>query len=163
MNEMFPLNTGITELRSLIKLAKDNGNSIVLSKVAEETKKGIDVLLPLVDACRMLGLCSVSEGSIHLTEYGVNLTAGNMRNELSRQLAKTEPFKHVLEIVGLQKRITTGKLADLLSGAGITLYTEKSVDAELLKTLLLKWAVRLRMLSYDTNTDTWSIPTKPAK
>ncbi len=158
MNEMFPLNTGITELRSLIKLAKDNGNSIELSKVAEETKKGIDVLLPLVDACRMLGLCTVNEGSIQLTEYGINLTAGNMRNELSRQLSKIEPFKHVLEIVGLQKRVSTSKLADLLSGAGITLYTEKSVDAELLKMLLLKWAVRLRMLSYDVSNDTWSIP-----
>lgn len=158
MNEMFPLNTGITELRSLIKLAKDNGNSIELSKVAEETKKGIDILLPLVDACRMLGLCTVSEGSIQLTEYGINLTTGNMRNELSRQLAKIEPFKHVLEIVGLQRHVGTGRLTELLSGAGITLYAEKSVDAELLKALLLKWAIRLRMLSYNIRTDTWSIP-----
>jgi hypothetical protein len=158
MNEMFPLNTGITELRSLIKLAKENGNSIELSKVAEETKKGIDVLLPLVDACRMLGLCTVNEGAIQLTEYGINLTTGNMRNELSRQLGKIEPFKHVLEIVGLQRRISTGRLAELLSGAGITLYTEKAVDAELLKTLLLKWAVRLRMLSYDVRNDAWTIP-----
>ena len=58
----------------------------------------------------------------------------------------------------MQRRISTGRLAELLSGAGITLYTEKAVDAELLKSLLLRWAVRLRMLSYDVRNDTWTIP-----
>ena len=153
--EMFPLDAGISELRGIVKLVKENGNAIGVSKLAKETRKEIDALLPLIDACRMLGICTVRDGSIKLTNSGLSLTARNMREKLSKELVRIEPFKSSLTIVKFKKKITTTRLSEILGRNGIMLYSEKATNSELLKGLLLKWAVRLRLLSYNQETDEW--------
>jgi hypothetical protein len=155
--ELFPLGAGISELRGIIKLTKDNGNAIEISRLATETRKGIDVLLPLIDACRILGLCTVKGGSMKLTASGLRLTAGNMRAILSKRLADIEPFKRSFAVIGSHKRLTTVRLSELLGRDGIILYSEKATNVELLKGLLLKWAVRLNLSSYNPKTDEWSL------
>lgn len=155
--ELFPLNAGISELRGLIKLIKDNGSAIEISELAKEAETEIDALLPLIDACRLLGLCRVSDGSIKLTDPGVNLTMRNVHDVLKKSLVQIEPFKSSFAILNAEKSVTTERLSELLGNAGITLYTEKVMNAELLKKLLLKWCVRLKLFAYDPKADEWSI------
>ena len=157
MEAFFPLNAGISELRCIIKLAKDNGNAIVISKLAKETKRGIDVLLPHIDAGRLLGICTVEKGVITLTSFGTSLTTSNIHKALKTRLARIEPFKSSLGIIKSQKSITTKKLSAELEKEGIMLYSEKSMNEEVLKALFLKWAVRLKLFSYDPKSDAWQI------
>lgn len=155
--ELFPLNTGVSELRGLVKLIKDNGNAIEISQLARETKRQIDALLPIIDACRLLGLCTIKGGAVELTDSGINLTGRNMRDTLSKSLVRIEPFKSSFSILKSQRNATTGRLSERLRGGGIMLYSERVVNAELLKRLLLEWAVRLGVLSYNPKNDAWYI------
>lgn len=156
--DTFPSNTGISEVRGIVKLAKDNGNSIDISKLAKETKRGIDVLLPAIDACRLFGICAVSGGVVTLTAMGKSLTtATKLQSEMKRRLAMMEPFRSAIEIISSKKNISTEGLSEALKGRGITLYAEKSMNADMVRALMLKWAVRLKLLSYDLKSDSWSL------
>ena len=151
------MNTGISEVRGIIKLAKDNGNSVEVSKLARETKRGIDILLPAIDACKLLGICAVSGGVVKLTNMGKSLTMLELQAEMKRRLARMEPFKSAIEAVKSEKNVTTKRLSEALKRKGITLYAERSMNDEMLKALMLKWAVRLGLFSYDPKSDSWHV------
>ena len=155
MEALFPLDAGISEMRGIIKLTADNGNTVGISKLAKETKRGIDLLLPIIDACRLLGICTVKGGVVTLTNFGKSLTTPDIQKELAKKLARIEPFKSSLCIIRSQGGISTKRLSEVLKRKGITLYTERSMNEEMLKNLLLKWAVRSKLLSYDQKSESW--------
>jgi hypothetical protein len=144
----FPANVGISEIRGIIEIVKDNGGSLSLSRLAEESEGEIDKLLPLIDAAEMLGLCTVENGVITITQVGRSLTMHNSSKIIGNALKEIEPFKTVLERLA-QGEATTHDLAELLKGKGITLHGDEITNESMLSNMLLKWGVRTKLIIYD--------------
>jgi hypothetical protein len=154
--KLFPLDTGVSQIRGIIEIIKDDNNSIEMSKLAEETNDEIDDLFPLIDTCVLLKLCTVKEGVVKLTKSGMNLATNNTRLVFAKALDKVEPFKSALIEIGKKKEISTQDLARALYKKGILYNSDEITNTELLKNLLLKWGVSNKLLIYNNDSDMWT-------
>ena len=73
MEGMFPLGTGVSRVRAIIGMLKQRGGSMSMSELAEESEEDIDDLLPLIDACKLLGLATIRKSTLQLTDKGRKL------------------------------------------------------------------------------------------
>jgi len=158
MDEMgqFPIGAGITELRGVLKILKENEGALSLAKLADESEEEIDKLLPLLDAGELLGLLEVKNGIVRLTEEGKRLGLGNITNMLSKRLKEIEPFKSVIDILS-KKSLNTEEIAEELKSRDIILNADDITNVEILRNLLIKWGVRTKLLAYNKDSDSWSI------
>ena len=158
MDEMgqFPIGAGITELRGVLKILKENEGALSLAKLADESEEEIDKLLPLLDAGELLGLLEVKNGIVRLTEEGKRLGLGNITNILSKRLKEIEPFKSVIDILS-KKSLNTEEIAEELKSRDIILNADDITNVEILRNLLIKWGVRTKLLAYNKDSDSWSI------
>jgi hypothetical protein len=152
---LFPLNTGVSEIRGIVEIIKDNGRMIEMSKLAEETNDDIDDLFPLIDTCVMLRLCTISKGVVKLTKSGSELASHNTKELFSKALRKVEPFKSAMAMVG-REGLTTKELASKLGKKGVSFHPDDITNRELLKNLLVKWGVTNNLFHYDGSIDLWS-------
>ena len=155
MVRLFPLNTGVSQIRGIIEIIKDSGGKIAVSSLSKETNDDIDDLFPLLDTCSILGLCTISKGTVKLTKSGSELASYNTRELFARALQKVEPFRSTLTLIDKSK-LSTPELASSLSKKRISFHGDAITNRELLKSLLLKWGVINHLLSYDPDTDLWS-------
>ena len=158
MDEMgqFPIGAGITELRGVLKILKENEGALSLAKLADESEEEIDKLLPLLDAGELLGLLEVKNGIVRLSEEGKRLGLGNITNMLSKRLKEIEPFKSVIDILS-KKSLNTEEIAEELKSRDIILNADDITNVEILRNLLIKWGVRTKLLAYNKDSDSWSI------
>jgi len=158
MDEMgqFPIGAGITELRGVLKILKENEGALSLAKLADESEEEIDKLLPLLDAGELLGLLEVKNGIVRLTEEGKRLGLGNITNILSKRLKEIEPFKSVIDILS-KKSLNTEEIAEELKSRDIILNADDITNVEILRNFLIKWGVRTKLLAYNKDSDSWSI------
>ncbi len=155
---MFPVNAGISELRGVVLIIKEAGGSISISQLDDESELDIDSLLPLVEACKMLGLATVADGIITLTSEGQQLSMKNFADMVSKRLASIEPFSSAISVLRASNRaLQTSELASLLLSRGIMLHGDFETGRLLLKSMLLKWAVRTELLDYNAEADSWSL------
>ena len=63
-------NASVGGLAGLVEIVYANGGRIGLADLAEELNFEIDDLLPLVDAADMLGLVTIADGELNLTDIG---------------------------------------------------------------------------------------------
>ncbi|MGC8478321.1 MAG: AAA-associated domain-containing protein [Candidatus Micrarchaeia archaeon] len=155
MSNLFPAEAGITQMRGVLKLVKDNGDSMGIAELADEAEEEIDDLFPILDACKILGLAKVEDGKVKLTEDGKKLNLKNMQKIIKGPLCEAEPFKTVLMAAKIEGSVTTEKLADILKENNLAFYSDKLKYMEQLRKLLVKWAVRLKILVYDQENDSW--------
>ncbi|MGC8776743.1 MAG: AAA-associated domain-containing protein [Candidatus Micrarchaeia archaeon] len=151
----FPIGVGITELRGVLEILKENRGALSLAKLAEESEKEIDVLLPLLDAGELLGLLEIKEGVVKLTEEGKKLKLGNIAATLSRKLKEIEPFSTIIEFLK-EKDLTTSEIAEGLKSRDIILNPDDATNIELLRNMLIKWGIRTKLFSYNRDSDLWS-------
>lgn len=154
--KLFPLDTGVSQIRGIIEIIKDNKGSIDMSELAQETNDEIDDLFPLIDTCVLLKLCTVKEGAVKLTKSGSNLATHNTREVFAKALNKVEPFKSAMAVITKNKEISTQDLAQALYKKGILYNSDEITNTELLKNLLLKWGVRNKLFSFNNDSDVWS-------
>ena len=152
----FPIGVGITELRGVLEILKENGGALSLAKLADESEEEIDKLLPLLDAGELLGLCKVKNGVARLTEEGKKLKLSNITSMLSKKLKEIEPFNSVIDILS-KKSLNTEEIAEELKSRNIILNADDTTNVELLRNLLIKWGVRTKLLAYNKDSDSWSI------
>jgi NitT/TauT family transport system ATP-binding protein len=157
MPNLFPMEAGITQMRGVLKIVKDNGGSMGIAELADEAEEEIDDLFPILDACQLLNLAKVDGGKIKLTESGKELSLKNMQKIIKEPLMEIEPFKTVLLAVKVDGHITTDKLTEVLKENNLAFYSSKHKFMEQLRRLLVKWAVRLNMLKYEQESDSWSL------
>jgi len=157
MPNLFPMEAGITQMRGVLKIVKDNGGSMGIAELADEAEEEIDDLFPILDACQLLNLAKVDGGKIKLTESGKELSLENMQKIIKEPLMEIEPFKTVLLAVKVDGHITTDKLTEVLKENNLAFYSSKHKFMEQLRRLLVKWAVRLNMLKYEQESDSWSL------
>lgn len=154
--KLFPLNTGVSQIRGIIEIIKDNKNTIDVSKLSEQINEEIDDLFPLIDTCVLLKLCNVKDGAVRLTKSGKELATHNTREVFAKALLKVEPFKTTISILKRGKELSTQELSRALYKKGIFFNTDEITNMELLKNLLLKWGVRTKLFTYNYDSDMWS-------
>jgi len=152
----FPIGVGITELRGVLEIMKENGGALSLAKLADESEEEIDKLLPLLDAGELLGLCEVKNGIAKLTEEGKKLKLSNITSMLSKKLKEIEPFNSIIDILS-KKSLNTEEIAEELKSRNIILNADDTTNVEILRNLLIKWGVRTKLLAYNKDSDSWSI------
>lgn len=154
--KLFPLSTGVSQIRGIVEIIKDNKNTIEVSKLAEQTNEEIDDLFPLIDTCVLLKLCIVKNGVVKLTKAGANLATHNTQQVFAKALDKVEPFKTTTVLLKRKREISTQDLSRALTKKGILFNTDEITNIELLKNLLLKWGVRNKLFTYNYDSDMWS-------
>ena len=155
MDGMFPLGPGISRVRGIVSIVKQNNGHIGISKLAEEAEEDIDDLLPLIEACKLLGFAEVDETEVKLTDKGSKLTFSNFSKLISEGLIDIEPFKSSVKIMDGRK-VSTRELFGTLRSRGIMLHSDEPMNDILLKKLLIRWGVRSKLLNYDQEKDLWS-------
>ena len=156
MEGLFPQGTGISRVRATVNLIKKNKGNIEMSKLAEESDEDIDDLLPIIEACKMLGFVVVSDSKLRLTERGSRLTFSNFSKLIREGLEEAEPFKSAIKILD-QKEISTRELFSTLRGKRIMYHGDEGINDLLLRKVFIRWGVRSELLSYNTEKDTWAI------
>ncbi len=154
--EMFPSNTGISEVRGVVKLIKDSrGHSLPLYVLSQESSWNIAQLLPTIEACKMLGFTALRNGSIRLTKNGERLQEGNFQGLIRSYITRAEPFKTVIAALSKQDNMTTHELSVYLRHKNIAFMHSHAGNEEMLRHTLLKWAVRCQVLGYNVHSDRW--------
>ncbi len=156
--KLFPLSTGVSQIRGIIEIIKDAKGRIEMSKLAEEANEEIDDLFPLIDTCTLLKLCTVKDGVVRLTKSGNGLAMHNTAEIMGRALKRIEPFRSAISQMNKKGGISTHDLERGLYRKGIFFNSDEITNTELLKNLLLKWGIRNRLFSYDPGSDMWSRP-----
>ena len=68
-----------------------------------------------------------------------------------------EPFKTVVVALRVENNVSTKKLLEVLGGSGILFFSDQRKSEEALRKILLKWGVRVKLLYYDQETDSWKL------
>ena len=157
MPNLFPVDAGITQMRGALKIVKDNGGSMGLAELADEAEEKIDDLFPVLDACKLLKFAEVKDGKVQLTKEGIGLNLSNMQKVIKEKLAEIEPFKTVVVALRVENNVSTKKLLEVLGGSGILFFSDQRKSEEALRKILLKWGVRVKLLYYDQETDSWKL------
>ncbi len=155
MNSLFPSDVGMSHVRGVVKIIKENKGNISISKLAEESEEDVDDLLPLIDACRLLGLVKVTRSRLKLTEKGETIIKGSTRAIIRQSLPGIEPFKSVIKALEGGSKSTSELLEYLKEKELLTEKTE--TENEKLVTMLLTWGVRSKLLSYDEEDERWML------
>lgn len=155
MASLFPSDVGMSHVRGVVKIIKENGGKVSISKLAEESEEDVDDLLPLIESCKMLGFVKVARSDIKITAKGESLMKGSARAIIRESLSGIEPFKSSIKALSNGSK-TTAELFEELRGMG--LFPEESErEKERLVNLLLTWGVRAKLFSYDSGNETWML------
>lgn len=136
---------------SLVEVTGGLGSKITAARLADELGADIAVLIPILDTAEELGLVKVEKGEITLTEFGQKFqkTTKNKVRLLTDQLSKIEPFKTAIDLAIKRGSVSTEEVADALAERGIELYHETEINLELLRTVLIHWAIYAGLLTYN--------------
>jgi hypothetical protein len=157
MPKLFPSGAKPGQIKAIARLIKENEGSASISALSRKIHQNIDELLPLLDACAMLGILKVSDAHVSLTEQGRKLTQANTDPFIAKKISGIEPFKSVLSILKREGELTTMELSELLKERGIAMYADAEVNAVLLKEELFKWAILFKILKRNQKRDSWSV------
>lgn len=155
MDDLFPIGTGIGRVRGIINIVKQHKGHIEMSKLAEEAEEHIDDLLPLIEACKLLGFVVIDDSEIKLTKPGLKLSFSNFSKSIHDQLSNVEPFKSALKVID-DGAVSTPELFMTLRNRGIIIHGDDATNDMMLKKLFIRWGVRGKLMSYDPETDSWS-------
>ena len=154
MEGVFPADTGISRVRAIINILKQNKGRLGITELAEESEEDVDDLLPQIEACKLLGLLVIDDADLKLTEKGERLTFSNFSKFIRESLVALEPFRSVLKILG-NKEVPSQQLFSGIHRRGIAIHGDKATNEILLKKLLLRWGVRSKLMSYNSELDLW--------
>jgi hypothetical protein len=136
---------------SLVEVTGGIGGKMDIPKLADELGADIAVLLPILDGAEMLGLVRTEKGDLHLTELGLKFqkTAKHKVRALKERLAAIEPFRTAVELAAHSKSIKATQVAETLSEMGLKWHYQPEINEQLIKALLIHWAIQSGLLTYD--------------
>jgi hypothetical protein len=150
-----PSNVRAIQVISLMDDICELGSGTHVSKLAEKIGADISVLLPILNASEMLGLVRSENGSIYLTDDGLKFEGTSLSNILTllrKKIALIEPFRTAIELASRSGSTTAKEAADRLAARGIQWDYRPELNESLVNTLLIHWAIRAALLSYDGKT-----------
>ena len=152
---MMPSPVRAGQVISLVEITGGIGGKVDAPKLADELGADIAVLLPILDAAEMLGLVRSEKGDVHLTELGQKFqkTSRNKLRMLKDRIAAIEPFRTALELASREKTVTPSRVADSLGEIGLKWHYQPDMNEQLVRTLLIHWAIYAGLLKYDGKSD----------
>lgn len=156
MVDIFPHSAGVSHVRGIVRIISQNEGAVSISELAEEAEEDVDDLLPLIDACELMGLASVKDSEIRITEKGAKMVKSGPFKILRESIKKVEPFRSTIAAIAKNKK-TTEEIAEYLMGKGIVVDQIPENNVQTLRKLLRNWGAGTRLLSYDEQNDSWSI------
>lgn len=137
---------------SLVEVAGGSGSRIDVPKLADKMGANLTVLLPILDAAEMLGLVTIKDGNLFLTEEGLRFreTSKDKVKMLKDKLAGIEPFRTAIELSSGRGGVTSHNVADSLATRGIRWHYKPELNESLVHTLLVQWTISAGLLSYDS-------------
>ncbi len=103
----------------------------------------------------MLGLVTISNGSIRITKSGLQMQTNNFQSMLRSYLVKLEPFKTARDALKHREHMGTRELSHYLRHRGVAFMTDEKQNEEMLRYILLKWGVRSGLFGYSIHSDSW--------
>lgn len=148
---VIPGNVRAGQVVSLVEVTGGLGPTINAARLADELGADIAVLIPILDTAEMLGLVKAEKGEVTLTEFGQKFqkTTRQKVRLLTDQLSKIEPFKTAMDLASRKGSVSTEEVAAKLSEKGIEWYHEPDLNIELLRTILIHWAIYGGLLTYN--------------
>lgn len=146
-----PGNVRAGQVISLVEVTGGLGSKITASRLADELGADIAVLIPILDTAELLGLVKAEKGEITLTEFGQRFqkTSREKVRLLTEQLRQIEPFKTALELAAKRGSVSAEEVAESLSERGLEWYHETELNVDLLRTILIHWAIYAKLLTYN--------------
>ena len=123
-----------------------NGKTDV-AKLNIDLRVDIDELLPIIDTAEYLGLVSVQQGEIALTDLGKKALSARMaeRKKIIRdQLQSLEPFADITSLLQEKKELSRIEL-----GRFVDLKFEHGGDLGRSVRLIISWGVFTGLVDYD--------------
>jgi NitT/TauT family transport system ATP-binding protein len=148
---LMPGNVRAGQVISLVEVTGGLGSKITAARLADELGADIAVLIPILDTAELLGLVKVEKGEISLTEFGHKFqkTTKQKVRLLTDQLSKIEPFRTAMDLASRRGSVSTEEVAAELSDRGIEWYHEPELNVDLLRTILIHWAIYAGLLTYN--------------
>jgi NitT/TauT family transport system ATP-binding protein len=148
---LMPGNVRAGQVISLVEVTGGLGSKITAARLADELGADIAVLIPILDTAELLGLVKVEKGEISLTEFGHKFqkTTKQKVRLLTDQLSKIEPFRTAIDLASRRGSVSTEEVAAELSDRGIEWYHEAELNLDLLRTILIHWAIYAGLLTYN--------------
>ncbi len=149
----------MSQVRSVVRIIKEHNGEMTISKLAEESEEDVDDLLPLIEACELLGFAQIDDSDIKITQLGEKLTISGPNKIIRKSLEDVEPFKSTISVLS-RGRKTTQELIDALRSREIELSEDQALNELMLRKMLRNWGTRVKLLLYDEEEDSWSLPKK---
>jgi hypothetical protein len=158
---IMPGNVRAVHVVSLVDEIDELGSGIRLTKIAEKAGADTELLISVVSAAEMLGVIRSESGNLFFTDEGLKLKDVDMARviELMRnKVASIEPFRTALELASRKGGTTADEVAKTLSERGIEWHYKPRQNELLVRNLLIHWAIRAGLLSYDGKNGKFSLP-----
>ena len=146
-----PGNVRAGQVISLVEVTGGLGSKITAARLADELGADIAVLIPILDTAELLGLVKAEKGEVTLTEFGQKFqkTSKQKVKLLTEALRQIEPFKTAVELASKRRSISAEEVAQSLSDRGLEWYHEPELNVDLLRTILIHWAIYAGLLTYN--------------
>jgi NitT/TauT family transport system ATP-binding protein len=149
---VMPGNVRAGQVISLVEVTGGLGSkTTTAARLADELGADIAVLIPILDTAELMGLVRVEKGQVSLTEFGQKFqkTTRDKVRLLTDQLSRIEPFKTALDLASRKGSVSTEEVATELSNRGIEWYHETELNIDLIRTILIHWAIYGKLLTYN--------------
>jgi len=146
-----PADVRAGQVISLVEVTGGLMQGIDAAHLAEEMGANIAVLLPILDAAEMLGLVKSDGGTVKLTEFGLKFQKTSKKKVilLKDVLEKMEPFRTAMDLAKRQGETSAENVADTLARQGIIWHHDQELNIDLLRTILIHWAIYAGLLTYN--------------
>jgi NitT/TauT family transport system ATP-binding protein len=136
----------------LLEILVDHGGREDLHRISHQLMLESDDLLPIVDACVLLGLARVEQGDAEITELGSEFAAGDIqkRKEIFREVL----LAHVPILQQIDSALQTKKDGTMLLDFFHDLLDEHFTDDEVRRQLdtVIQWGRYAELFEYDSVT-----------
>ncbi len=138
---------GVNQVFGLLDLVRAYNGKTDVANLNIDLRVDIDELLPIIDTAEYLGLVSVQQGDISLTELGRKALSSRMaeRKKIVREhLASMEPFSELTKLLKEQRelsRLTLGRFVNQKFGFVADLHNAVN--------LVVSWGVFAGLFHYD--------------
>jgi NitT/TauT family transport system ATP-binding protein len=146
-------NASVGGLAGLAEIVYANGTRISLADLAEELNFEIDDLLPLVDAADMLGLVTIADGELNLTDIGTQFTTADIQK--SKQIFAGQARGRAPLVRTICKALTGSTDGNLRAGFFLDLLRRgfSVEDAQRQLDIAIDWGRYGELYDYDSVSD----------
>lgn len=157
MVQLFPEDAKLAPVMGILRRLSHTKRMISLAELSALSHHRMDLLLPQMNAARIMGLIEIKDSHVMLTPLGGKFYLNDQRakDEVAKRLETLEPFMAASELVKRKRIFTAGELATQLERDGLSWHTDYVKNRALLNSVLIQWAIYLDILDYNGKSKRW--------